>query len=253
MQISAVVITRNEATRISRCLDSLKWCDEMIVVDSGSTDETVELARAAGARVVSHEWEGYGRQKAFAVGQARNDWVLCVDADESVSPGLRHGIETVLGAPAHNAYEMARCNRFMGRFLRHGEGYPDWNLRLFDRRHARWSHDPVHEHVRADGTTGRVDGDLLHESAQSLYSYLEKQNAYTTLQAQQLYKMGVMPSLLKLVLSPLVRFFKFYVVRLGFLDGVPGLVHIAIGCFNTFSRNAKLFALWAGRHDEPGG
>jgi glycosyltransferase involved in cell wall biosynthesis len=253
MKLSAVVITRNEATRISRCLESVKWCDETVVVDSGSTDGTVEIARRAGARVISHEWEGYGGQKSFAVGQARNDWVLCVDADEVVTPALRSGIEAVLGTPVHPAYEMARCNRFLGRFLRHGEGYPDWNLRLFDRRHARWSDDLVHEHVRAGGTIGRVAGDLLHESAQSLHVYLEKQNAYTTLQARQLHEQGVRPSVLKLVFSPPVRFFKFYVARLGFLDGVPGLVHIAIGCFNTFSKNAKLFALWAGGREPPGG
>lgn len=252
MKLSAVVITRNEAARIGRCLESVKWCDETVVVDSGSTDETVEIARSAGARVISHEWEGYGGQKAFAVGQARNDWVLCVDADEVVTPALRSGIEAALNTPAHPAYEMARCNRFLGRFLRHGEGYPDWNLRLFDRRHARWSDDPVHEHVRADGTIGRVEGDLLHESAQSLHGYLEKQNTYTTLQARQLHAQGIRPSVLKLVFSPLVRFLKFYVARLGFLDGVPGLVHIAIGCFNTFSKNAKLFALWADGREPPG-
>jgi glycosyltransferase involved in cell wall biosynthesis len=246
MKISAIVITRNEAQRIGRCLDSVKWCDETVVVDSGSTDGTVELARAAGARVISHEWEGYGKQKGFAVGQARNEWVLCVDADEAVTPELRRSVEAALGAPSHDAYEMARCNRFMGRYLRHGEGYPDWNLRLFDRRHASWSPDAVHEHVHAECTVGRIAGDLLHESAQSLHSYLEKQNAYTTLQSQRLFDQGARPSVLKLFLSPALRFLKFYVIRLGFLDGVPGLVHIAIGCFNTFSKNAKLFALWAG-------
>ena len=147
---------------------------------------------------------------------------------------------------------MPRCNRFMGRYLRHGEGYPDWNLRLFDRRRARWSEDPVHENVLTSEKVGRLHGDLLHESAETLHSYLEKQNRYTSLQAEALYRKGVRPSVVKLILSPLVRFLKFYVIRLGFLDGVPGLVHIAIGCFNTFAKNAKLFGLWAGKAD-PGG
>lgn len=241
--VSAIVITRNEEANIGRCLDALKWCDEMLVVDSGSTDATVALARAAGARTIGHEWAGYGPQKDFAVAQAANDWVLCVDADEIVSPALRASIEAALVAPAQAAYEMPRCNRFMGRFLRHGEGYPDWSLRFFDRRHARWSQDAVHENVRADGKVGRLAGDLLHESAETLQSYLDKQNRYTTLQAEALHRAGMRPSVARLLLSPLVRFVKFYAIRLGFLDGVPGLVHIAIGCFNTFSKNAKLFEI----------
>ncbi len=243
--VSAVVITLNEETAIEACLRALSWCDEIVVVDSGSADSTVAMATARGAKVFSQAWLGYGRQKAFAVSQASNDWVLCIDADEIVSLELQAGIETALREPAHAAYEMPRCNRFMGRYLRHGEGYPDWNLRLFDRRRAHWSDDPVHENVKTDEKVGRLDGDLLHESAETLQSYLEKQNRYTTLQAEALYRKGVRPSAGKLVLSPLVRFLKFYVVRLGFLDGVPGLVHIAIGCFNTFSKNAKLFELQA--------
>lgn len=250
--VSAVLIVKDEEATIGRCLNALKWCDEFVVVDSGSSDRTRELARAYGAKVTANAWEGYGRQKAFAVSQAENDWVLCVDADEVVSPELRASIEAALRGPSHCAYEMARCNRFMGRYLRHGEGYPDWNLRLFDRRQARWSEDPVHEHVQTAQRVGRLEGDLIHESAETLRSYLDKQNQYTTLQAEALYRRGVRPSIVKLALSPLVRFLKFYVFRLGFLDGMPGLVHIAIGCFNTLSKNAKLFELWSsGRSDGP--
>lgn len=247
MNISAVVITRNEAARIGRCLDSVRWCDEIVVVDSGSVDETVKLARDAGARVIHHEWQGYGPQKRFAVAQAAHDWVLCIDADEVVTPQLRAAVEAAFRNPGAKAYEFARCNRFMGRYLRHGEGYPDWVLRLFDRRHAQWSADAVHENVQTSEPVARLRGDLLHDSAQTLHAYLEKQNVYTTLQAQALFERGVRPGVLRLVLSPAVRFLKFYVLRLGFLDGVPGLVHILIGCFNSFAKQAKLMALWAGR------
>jgi hypothetical protein len=139
----------------------------------------------------------------------------------------------------------------MGRPLRHGEGYPDWCLRLFNRRKARWSSDVVHEKVLFDGETGKLGGDLNHFSEESLAQYLDKQNRYTTLQAEGMYARGKNASLVKLTLSPLVRFVKFYLFRLGFLDGVPGLVHIAIGCFNSFSKYAKLRELWLrnGRSD----
>jgi hypothetical protein len=138
---------------------------------------------------------------------------------------------------------MARRNRFLGRWLAHGEGYPDWNIRLFDRRHARWTDDPIHEHVVADGPVVRLSGDLMHDSAESLHVYMIKQNQYTTLQAAALHARGERVGVARLVLSPLVRFIRFYVVKLGFLDGVAGFVHIAIGCFNGFMKYAKLRAL----------
>ena len=244
MNLSAVVIARNEESAIGACLDSLAWCSEIVVVDSGSVDRTREIAAARGAKVVDHQWEGYGRQKNFAVRQASHDWVLCVDADETVGTELRASIEQTLARPEFVAYEMARCNRFMGTWLRHGEGYPDWIVRLFDRRAANWSDDPVHEKVVTHGAIGRLSGDLLHESAESLHTYLEKQNLYTTLQAQTLHRDGVRASTVKLIASPLFRFLKFYVLRGGFLDGIPGLVHVSIGCFNSFSKTAKLAALW---------
>jgi hypothetical protein len=138
---------------------------------------------------------------------------------------------------------MARRNRFLGRWLAHGEGYPDWSPRLFDRKHARWSDDAVHEKVLYAVTPGTLEGDLLHDSAEDLAVYLEKQNRYTSLAARQLYERGRTAGAAELVLSPVVRFLKFYVLRLGFLDGVPGLVHIAIGCMNSFHKYAKLIEL----------
>lgn len=245
-KLSAVVIARNEEAAIGACLDALAWCPEIIVVDSRSEDATREIAKGRGAKVIEHDWEGYGRQKNFAVAQAAHEWVLCVDADEIVSPELRAGIEKALAQTGSGAYQITRRNRFMGAWLRHGEGYPDRIVRLFDRRTARWSEDPVHEKVLTTGTVGKIEGDLLHESAETLASYLEKQNRYTSLQAEALFRDGVRPSLAKLVFSPLVRFVKFYLLRGGCLDGVPGLVHIAIGCFNSFAKNAKLFGLYRG-------
>jgi glycosyltransferase involved in cell wall biosynthesis len=242
-QLSAVLITRNAAAQLEACLASVALCDEILVVDSGSTDGTADLARRMGARVIEAEWRGYGPQKQFAVDQATHDWVLCIDADERVSERLRQAIADTLAAPAANAYHFARCNRFLGRYLRHGEGYPDWSLRLFDRRHARWSEDAVHEKVIAAGEVGTLEGDLLHDSAETVETYLDKQNRYTTLAAEDAHGRGKRATIAHLLLSPLVRFVKFYFFRMGALDGLPGLVHILIGCGNSFAKYAKMMAL----------
>ena len=245
LPLSLIVITRDAAHELAECLASAPFAAEALVVDSGSSDDTVALARRCGARVIEHAWQGFGPQKAFAVAQARHDWVLCIDADERVSPDLAAAVAALLaaGAPPADAYAIARRNRFLGRWLAHGEGYPDWNVRLFDRRRARWSDDPVHEHVVADGPVARLPGDLLHASAESIDAYIAKQNRYTTLQAEALYARGERAGALRIALSPAARFFRFYVVKRGFLDGVPGFAHIAIGAFASFLKYVKLRAL----------
>ena len=243
LPLTLVVITRDAGAQLRDCLSSAAFAAETIVVDSGSRDDTVEIAHRMGARVLTHEWLGFGPQKNFAVAQAAHDWVLCLDADERVSTELGLSLRVAMAAPQHVAFAMARRNRFLGRWLAHGEGYPDWSLRLFDRRHARWSDDAVHEHVVADGSVGRLEGDLLHASGESLDSYLEKQNRYTSLQAEAMHARGERFSFARLLISPLARFARFYLFRAGFLDGTAGLVHIAIGCFNSFCKYAKLRAL----------
>jgi len=241
--VSAVLVTRNAAAQLGACLESAAFADEIVVVDSGSEDATCEIAARHGARVVHKEWMGFGRQKQFAVEQARHDWVLCLDADERVSEPLAASIAGALAAPVAPVYRMARRNRFLGKWLAHGEGYPDWSPRLFDRREARWSDDPVHEKVLFAVTPGTLAGDLLHDSADDLEAYLAKQNRYTTLAAEQLFERGRSAGAVHMLFSPLVRFFKFYILRLGFLDGLPGLVHISIGCMNSYLKYAKLIEL----------
>src|SRR5438094_5357225 len=171
LALSLVVITRDAAAQLADCLASAAFAAEAIVVDSGSRDDTVDIARRSGARVVAQSWLGFGPQKNFAVAQASHDWVLCLDADERLTPPLASAIGTAIaaqtGTTAPAAYAMARRNRFLGRWLAHGEGYPDWNVRLFDRRRARWTDDPVHGHVVAEGPVARLEGDLLHASAES--------------------------------------------------------------------------------------
>lgn len=240
--LSAVLITRNAAAQLDACLASVAFCDEVVVVDCASEDATVAIAGRHGARVIPSAWRGFGPQKQFAVEQAKHDWVLCIDADERVSDRLRESIIVVLSAPTFQAWRFARCNKFMGRYLRHGEGYPDWSLRLFDRRAARWSDDAVHEKVIASGGIGTLEGDLLHDSAESLESYFAKQNRYSSLAADAALALGKRASVGQLLLSPALRFIKFYFFRLGLLDGLPGLVHILVGCGASFAKYAKMLA-----------
>ncbi|PKO94520.1 MAG: glycosyltransferase family 2 protein [Betaproteobacteria bacterium HGW-Betaproteobacteria-10] len=243
--LSVVIITLNAASQLEACLQSARFADEIIVVDSGSTDDTQALAERYGAKVMAQDWLGFGRQKQFAVEAARHDWVLCLDADERVSPALQASIEIALktASTAENAtpaFRFPRCNRFMGRYLKHGEGYPDWSLRLFDRRQARWSDDAVHEKVITQAKIGELSGDLLHDSAESLASYLSKQNRYTSLAADAAVAAGKRASFGRIALSPLIRFIKFYFIRQGFRDGLPGFIHIAIGCFNSLMKYSKM-------------
>ena len=241
--LSAVIITHNAAGQLEDCLDSLSFVSEIIILDSGSDDETENISQKYNARFIHQDWLGYGPQKQKAVELARHDWVLCLDADERISSELALAIQGELESPQHQAYQFPRCNRFMGRWLKHGEGYPDLSIRLFNRNIAQWSDAVVHEAVQSTVSPGTLDGDLLHDSAISLQRYLEKQNLYTSLQADELLLAGKSAGAGKLLFNPLFRFLKFYIFRLGFLDGVPGLIHILIGCQNTFLKYAKLIAL----------
>lgn len=238
--LSVAIITLNAAAQLEACLQSVGFADDILVVDSGSTDGTQAIAERLGARVIEQAWLGFGKQKQFAVAAAKHDWVLCLDADERVSGDLQTAIRAALQAPNAAAYRFPRCNRFLGRYLRHGEGYPDWSLRLFDRRQANWSDDAVHEKVLCEAPVGTLSGDLLHDSAESLATYLNKQNRYTSLAAEMALAAGKRATFGRLALSPLIRFVKFYLFRQGFRDGLPGLIHIAIGCFNSFTKYSKM-------------
>lgn len=242
--ISLVVITYNEERHLAQTIEScIGLVNEIIIVDSGSSDSTCQIAKGYDAKIMYNKFTGFGKQKQFAVSCASNDWVLCLDADETLSDTLKINIRELLNNPRDDAYNLTRCNKFMGKYLRHGAGYPDDGIRLFNKQTARWSDDIVHEKVIVDGTIGKLSGDYLHDSVDTLDKYLSKQNRYTTMQAETMNANGKKFKLSKLVLSPIWHFIKYYFIKLGFLDGVPGLVHILIGSWNSFVKYAKLYDL----------
>jgi glycosyltransferase involved in cell wall biosynthesis len=226
IRLSACIITYNEADRIEACLRSVSFCDEMVVVDSHSTDSTRELASSLGARVIERDWPGYRSQKQFAVDSAGSDWVLCLDADERVTVELRREIEALRdgGFTRHAGWSVPRITDYFGRFLRHGNAYPDRLIRLFDRRRGGWIGEEIHENTRVTGSVGRLRGHLEHFSYRSLTDHHNRMARYADLMAQALYARGKRCGLLKVLANPQWRFLRGYFIRLGFLDGWRGLV-----------------------------
>ena len=243
-KLSVVVITLNEASNIDDTLASVAWANEIIVVDCGSTDETVALARRQSDRVSHRDWTGYGDQKNHATGLATHDWVLSLDADERVSPELATEITTLLGQdPAHRGYRIPRTTRYLGRWIRTTDWYPDRQLRLYDRRVASWSADRVHESVRVDGSVGRLRHEIRHYSYRDLSDHLARIDRYTTLMATQLLEDGRRAGPLDLVVHAPVAFFRNYLIRRGCVQGVPGLVVSLMNAYYVFLKHAKLWEL----------
>jgi glycosyltransferase involved in cell wall biosynthesis len=246
--LSACVITLNEAERIDECLRSVAWCDEVIVVDSHSTDATRGLAAARGARVIERDWPGHAAQKQFAVDSAQHDWVLCIDADERVSDALRDEILALraTGFAGAAGWSVPRLSSYLGEWIRHGTWYPDRSVRLFDRRRGRFVANPaydLHEHVVVDGPSGMLRHDLLHAPYRSVSEHLQTIDDYTTIMAQGLQKRGRRARVSDLVFHPWARFFKFYVLKAGFLDGWRGLLLAYLAAHYVRLKYAKLLAL----------
>lgn len=240
--VSLCIITRDEEASLPRCLASARFADDVVVLDSGSTDRTVELARAAGARVFVEPFRGHVAQKARAVELARNDWVLCLDADEELSPELAAAVGRALERPDGAAgFELARKTWYAGRFIEHSGWWPEWRLRLYDRRRGGWTGEDPHDRIEVQGPVGRLTGALHHYAYRDLEHHLAKVNRYTTTMAQGLERRGVRFRFRDLLLRPPARFLRMYVARRGFLDGARGLLLAAIGAFYVFLKYAKLW------------
>jgi glycosyltransferase involved in cell wall biosynthesis len=240
MKISAAIITFNEERNISRAIESLRCCDEIVVVDSGSNDRTVELAMKLGARVIDSNWRGYSGQKNYASEQCQNDWILSLDADEALSEALEAEIWQIKkNGPQFDAYTMPRLAQYLGRWILHSGWYPDRKVRLFDRRRAKWVGNYVHESVLVDGSIGHLNSNLLHFTCNSLSEHLKTMDRYTTLAAEQLVSQKTPIGWMELAVDPPWTFLKTYLFQRGFLDGVEGLAIAYMAALYNFLKYAK--------------
>lgn len=244
LQISATIVTLNEERNIARAIESLRCVDEIVVVDSGSTDRTREIAERLGARVIEARWRGYAGQKNFAAECARFDWILSLDADESLSEELEGEIsELKRGTPECAGYSMPRLAQYLGRWILHGGWYPDRKVRLYDRTRAEWTGAYVHESVMVRGRVGKLEGKLLHFTCDSLSAHLRTLDGYTTLAARELIEQDVKVPVRRLVVDPAWTFVRTWVIRRGFLDGAQGLAIAWMAALYTFLKYAKASGL----------
>jgi glycosyltransferase involved in cell wall biosynthesis len=242
VRLSAIIITRNEATNIGECLDSVAFCDERIVVDCGSQDRTLLIAREKGARVAFHEWKGFGAQKSYALSLAQGQWVFSIDADERVTPALAAAIRAAIEkgeADGYEGYEILRWTTFCGQVMSRPPWNQDYILRLFRRDRARFSDDLVHERIICDGKVARIREPLLHHSVRKLEDALRRMDGYSTLSAQQIVASGRKISFASGLARGSFAFFRAYVLQLGFLNGAIGFLQAVAIAEGTYYRYMK--------------
>jgi glycosyltransferase involved in cell wall biosynthesis len=243
--LSACIITYNEADRIGPCLEALGLCDEIVVVDAHSTDGTRAIAARLGARVIERDWPGYRSQKQFATDAATHDWVLCIDADERVTPALRAEIEALraAGFAGVRGWSIPRLTEYFGRFLRHGNAWPDRQIRLYDRRAAHWAGYEVHEKIVVAGVVGSLAGPLEHYAYRSFEEHLARMDRYAALMATEMYRAGRRCGFLPVVLNPAWRLFRGLIIKGGVLDGWRGLMFHLVEAGYVRRKYLRLWAL----------
>ena len=243
-KLAVIVITLNEERHIGECLASVEWADEIVVVDSFSKDRTVEIARQYTDKVISMGFKGYSENKNIALENTTCDWILWLDADERVTPELGSEIRALLaGHPEHYGYEMGRRAYFLGKWIKHCGWYPGYVMRLFRRDSGVFNDQLVHEGVDLQGSKGRLQHDLLHFTDESLEHYFLKFNRYTTLAAQEQAERGKRSGIFKILFRPLHTFFKMYILKLGFMDGVQGFILCALSAGYVAVKYAKTWEL----------
>ena len=244
MKISCIIITCNESKNIRRCLESVKWAGEIVVVDSNSTDDTKKIASEFTDKIFNLDWGGFGAAKEYTKNQASGEWILSVDADEVVTQELREEIQKVIGSTDPlDGYFIPRRSNFLGRWMKHGGWYPDFVLRLFKKQKGQFTSRLVHEKVVVDGRTGNLKNNLLHYTDPDLDHYLVKLNRYTSIDALQQLKENKTSYPTHFLIRPAATFVKMYFIKLGFLDGMPGLILAVSSAFHVFIKYAKLWHL----------
>jgi glycosyltransferase involved in cell wall biosynthesis len=244
VKLTVTVITRDEAANIAAALQSVAWADEIVVVDSGSTDDTVAIARRHATRVEVREWPGYSAQKNYAAGIASNDWILSIDADERVTPELAAEIREALASePAARGYRIPRVAWYLGRWIRSTDWYPDYQLRLYDRRAGRWNGRRVHESIDLQGTPGQLRHELQHYAYRDISHHLATIDRYTTLAAEQWLADGRTTNGVELFIHPRLAFVRNYLLRGGITDGEAGLLVSKLNAYYVFLKLAKLWEL----------
>ncbi len=243
-QVSVTIITLNEAEHIGAAIDSVRWADEIIVVDALSTDRTAEIAREKGVRLEVRAWPGYAAQKNAAAALASHDWILSLDADERVPQELAEEIQALLASnPDAHGYRIPRVTFHLGRWIRTTDFYPDYQTRLYDRRHARWQGRLVHESVQVDGSRGQLRHDIQHLSFRDLTDQIERINHYSSLSARQMHDAGVRSSGWHMLVHPPAAFLRNYILRRGFMDGTVGLTISLVNSYGVFLKFAKLWEI----------
>ncbi len=249
--ITVLVPTFNEEDNIRDCLESVKWADDIFVVDSFSTDRTLEIAREYTDHVVQHEYVNSATQKNWAIPQVASEWVMVVDADERVTPELRARIRDILeNGTEYDGFYIRRMTTFFGKLIRHCGWHKDYLVRLWRRGKGRYEDLEVHADVIVDGKVGKINEYLTHNTYRSFDDYLEKFGRYTTWSANDLHKRGKRATVLNLTLRPLWRFIHMYIIRHGFMDGKHGLILCILAGFNVFMKYAKLWRLQQERGKE---
>jgi glycosyltransferase involved in cell wall biosynthesis len=243
LPLSVIIITKNEQSHIADCLQSIAWADEIIVLDSGSSDDTVNICRTYTDKVYETDWQGFGIQKQRALDKATNDWVLSIDADEIVTPELKAEIIAAMQSTDSNGFEIPRLSNYCGRQMRHAGWYPDYVLRLFRRVHGRFTDSVVHERIIVDGTVKRLTNPFLHDSFVDFEEVLNKVNSYSSLSAKLMAEKGVRSSLLKAVSKGLWTFIRTYFLKAAFLDGQQGLMLAISNAEGAYYKYVKLWAL----------
>ncbi len=243
IKLSLVIIAFNEEKNLGKCLQAAaEVSDEIIIIDSNSTDRTQEIGLSYGAKVIQHPFENFVKQKNVAVDAATYDWILSIDADEVLSDELKHSILKIKENPEQDGYEMSRLTNYCGQWIRHCGWYPDVKLRVFNRLKARWTGHLIHEKIEmAPGSSiGRLNGDLLHYSYHSISDHIRQADKYSAISAQEMYEKKKKATVFKLLFSPAFKFFRDYFFKLGFLDGFYGFVICKISAHAAFLKYAHL-------------